>query len=96
MPWPWVNRHPHWYHGRNHCCAGISFTQIHPSGACKVYYLSYSLFSKSIYLNQVHTEGYNNLKKYIHFITLDISQKYPHLKLGILSNLGKSIRVTLT
>ncbi len=71
------------------CCVGISFTCIYPLGTSKVYYLFYLFFSKSIYLNQMPYSKNIELRKYIHFITLDISKKYPYLKPSMFSNLGK-------
>lgn len=41
------------------------------------FFLSYFIFSKSIYLNQLDTQEYIILKIYIHFITLDIIFEIP-------------------
>jgi hypothetical protein len=59
-------------------------------------HVRYIIYLTLFFQNQMHTQGYNNLENYSRFITLEISQKYPHLKLRIFSNLGKFIRVTLT
>jgi hypothetical protein len=40
-----------------------------------------SIFLKSIYSYQMHFQEYVNLKKYAHFIILDLSQKYSKLDL---------------
>jgi len=74
------------------CCASISFIRIYLLDMDKVYYLFYLIFSKSIYPNQMCIQGYINLKKYIHFTTLNISQKYPYLKSNMFSNLGKFLQ----
>jgi len=39
------------------------------------------MFLNSIYSYQMHIQEYVNLKKYAHFINLDISQKYSKLDL---------------
>ncbi len=39
------------------CCAGTSFTLIYPLGTNEVYYLSYLIFSKSIYHNSMHIQN---------------------------------------
>jgi hypothetical protein len=67
---------------------GILFTWIYSLVIVKVYYLSYFIVSKSIYLNQMHIQRYINLEKYTCFITLDIFQKYSYPKLGIFSKYG--------
>ncbi len=59
-------------------------------------YVGYTIYFTLFFQNQytltkhIFKEKYINLKKYTHFITLDISQKYPYLKLGMFSNSGKS------
>jgi hypothetical protein len=58
-------------------------------------YVGYTIYFTLFFQNQytlikcIFKERYVNLKKYTHFITLDISQKYPYSKLGMISNLGK-------
>jgi hypothetical protein len=59
-------------------------------------YIGYTIYFTLFFQNQyifikcIFKERYINLKKYTHFITLDISQKCQFSKLGIFSNLGKS------
>ncbi len=79
------------------CEADITFL-IRPLPTCgwffpgmgRLYYLFYLIFSIAIYINQMHTQRYINLKKYTCFITLDTFKKYPYPKLSIFSNPGKS------
>jgi hypothetical protein len=50
--------------GFGQCCLGILFTWIYMLDIGIVYYLSSLYFRKSIYLNQMHTQGFINLKRY--------------------------------
>lgn len=54
------------------------------------------MFLNSIYSYQMHIQEYVNLKKYAHFINLDISQKYSKLDLVCKFFLKYSISSTPT